>query len=64
MRKLDRAHLAVGRHFGPSPEARERIAAAEAEALWRARCPKCGSQLRGSMAELKAHRCQEASSGK
>ena len=42
---------------GASPEARERIAEAEEGMIWRAKCRKCGAELKGTHAELLGHTC-------
>lgn len=52
--------VALGRRRGASVQARERMAAADAEALWRAHCRHCDMDLKGSQAELLKHRCPEA----
>lgn len=49
--------VAMGRRFGASPAARERMAAADDAATWRAVCRHCGERLLGSRKQLMAHIC-------
>ncbi len=48
------ARIAFGRRFGASPEARERIAKADAEALWFAVCTKCKTKYKGTLTDIRA----------
>ncbi len=62
-REAKRTWIAIGRRFGASPEARERMAKADAEATdWQGTCKYCGCVFRGSAATLRtmmsAHTCQ------
>lgn len=47
----------IGRRFGASPEARERMDKHDAEQTWHATCPRCDEKVKGSLAELREHRC-------
>ena len=46
-----------GRRFGASPEHRARLNAYNETQTWVGRCRTCGADLKGSLAELAAHRC-------
>lgn len=47
---------AMRRRFSPAREAMARL---EAKDDWRGTCSQCGVTLRGTPAELRAHRCPE-----
>lgn len=51
--------VAVGRRFGASPEAREKMRQADAEAAWSGVCRHCNTPLRGRIADLLSHRCAD-----
>ena len=53
--------VALGRRFGASPSARERMSAENAKLTWWTRCRRCGEALKGTPDELRAHRCGQAS---
>jgi len=56
--RLKAARIAFGRRHGASPEARARMEQANAEASdWRTVCRRCKEPLKGSLAQLKEHRC-------
>ena len=57
-RETERAKIAMGRRFGASPEARERMDAANAEAIWQGKCRHCGVPLKGTLKQLKDHVCE------
>lgn len=53
-----RTKVFLGRRLGASPEARERMAVADAEATWHAWCPNCNMKLKGALKDLREHRCE------
>jgi len=56
--RLKAARIAFGRRHGASPEARARMEQANAEAAdWRATCRHCKQTLKGTLAEVREHRC-------
>lgn len=56
-REVKRAQVSMGRRFGASPEAREKMAAADDEATWVGQCPRCHMALKGTLKFLKGHKC-------
>jgi hypothetical protein len=64
MTRLQRAALiAKGRRLGASQAARDRMEVANIDQEWRAHCPNCGP-LRGTLRQLRAHKCGEPTGGK
>lgn len=56
--------VAVGRRFGASPAARERMALVDDEATWHGTCRRCKERVQGSRKQLKAHICADRGDGK
>jgi hypothetical protein len=54
---ISRTQLAMGRYIGTSPEAKEKMKETDEAALWHGSCRKCGAHLKGTLAQLQAHRC-------
>lgn len=60
--KIDpRVRVAMGRRFGASPAARERMRKHDAEQEWRGVCRRCGKEWRGKLADR--HVCEEGADG-
>lgn len=53
-----RSEVAVSRRKGPSPEALERMREADEEVVWHARCPRCYASLKGSLLDIRRHKCK------
>lgn len=54
---MNKHEMALRRRAGAGPLTRERMEAmARASLDWYAHCPVCGETLRGSLAELAAHK--------
>lgn len=52
-----RTPVAMGRRLGMSPEARERQKEVDAAAIWHATCRKCKKGVKGTLAQLRKHVC-------
>jgi len=55
--KMTKGQVAVGRQFGASPGARERMQEADQEAIWTGACRHCAIPLKGTLKQLREHRC-------
>lgn len=58
MKVEERNYIAATRRLGMSPEAREQLKEFDNAALWRATCRKCKAELRGTLATMRTHRCE------
>jgi len=55
---ITRTQLAMGQVIGMSPDAKERLSEVNEAALWRASCRKCKLTLKGTLAQMREHRCE------
>lgn len=54
--KREAIEAAMRMRLGPSPERRETLRAHnEAQKDWRGRCTRCGKEITGTLADLRAH---------
>lgn len=52
-----RQDVAIGRCLGPSPKAQETMKEAAEAAIWRGSCPDCHTALKGTLKQLREHKC-------
>lgn len=56
-REFKRAAIKLGKTIGPSPEARARMEEADETAIWTGGCTKCRAILKGTLDQLRNHKC-------
>lgn len=61
-----RTEIALGRRFGASPAARERMRAANEDAVWTGGCQACGQAWKGTLKQLRerVHDCRGVPDGR